>query len=82
MPVVLRVKGYKFSFYMADLAEPPHIHVNKDKHEAKFWLEPIALAKSVGFKQHELNEIERILKANQSFILEVWYKELKKSDSN
>jgi len=29
MPVVLRVNGYKFFFYEADVAkEPPHVHVN------------------------------------------------------
>jgi hypothetical protein len=26
MPVVLRVKGYRFWFYEADLDEPPHVH--------------------------------------------------------
>jgi hypothetical protein len=30
MPVVLRVNGYKFFFYEADVAnEPPHIHASK-----------------------------------------------------
>ncbi len=38
MPVVLRVQGYKFWFYMADIIEPPHIHVGKDGNEAKSWL--------------------------------------------
>lgn len=27
MPVVLRVKGYRFWFYEADLDEPPHVHI-------------------------------------------------------
>ena len=39
MPVVLRVNGYKFFFYEADLVnEPPHVHITKDGNEAKFWL--------------------------------------------
>ena len=30
MPVVLRVNGYKFFFYEADVAnEPPHVHINE-----------------------------------------------------
>lgn len=34
MPVVLRVSGYKFGFYEADLVdEPPHVHVGKDGNE-------------------------------------------------
>jgi len=36
MPVILRIKGYKFWFYEADLAEPPHVHVGKDGKEANF----------------------------------------------
>jgi hypothetical protein len=40
MPVVLRVNGYKFFFYEADVAhEPPHIHVRKEENEAKFWID-------------------------------------------
>lgn len=29
MPVILRIKGYRFWFYQADLDEPPHVHVGK-----------------------------------------------------
>ena len=37
MPVVLRVNGYKFFFYEADVVnEPPHVHITKDGNEAKF----------------------------------------------
>ncbi len=34
MPVVLRVSGYRFWFYEADLNEPPHVHVGKAGKEA------------------------------------------------
>jgi hypothetical protein len=30
MPVVLRIRGYRFWFYAVDLDEPPHIHVGKE----------------------------------------------------
>ena len=33
MPVVLRIKGYRFWFYEADLNEPPPVHVGKDSAE-------------------------------------------------
>ena len=59
MPVVLRVKGYKFWFYEVDLDEPPHVHVGREGKEAKFWLDPIKLARVGGFKPVELREIER-----------------------
>ena len=42
MPVILRVAGYKFFFYQADVAnEPLHVHVTKEGNEAKFWLDPV-----------------------------------------
>lgn len=72
MPVILRVKGYRFWFYSADLTEPAHVHVGKAGNEAKYWLSPIALAKERGFKTPELREIETILDANQSELLKAW----------
>lgn len=75
MPVILRVKGYRFWFYEADLDEPPHVHVGKDGKEAKYWLNPIALARLRGFRQRELYEIERILVEYRDDILETWRKE-------
>jgi hypothetical protein len=75
MPVVLRVKGYRFWFYEADLDEPPHVHVGKEGKEAKYWLVPVVLAKSRRFREHELNEIERILVEYEDNILEAWQKE-------
>ncbi|MCB0163545.1 MAG: DUF4160 domain-containing protein [Anaerolineae bacterium] len=80
MPVILRVRGYRFWFYQADLVGPPHIHVGKSGDEAKYWLSPIALAKSRGFKDHELNDIERILVEYQDNLLEAWQKEYEKRD--
>jgi len=80
MPVILRVKGYRFWFYKADLNEPPHVHVGKAGMEAKYWLDPVSLAKVRGFRQHELNEIERILIAHRTYLLKVWEEEAKKYD--
>jgi hypothetical protein len=78
MPVVLRIKGYRFWFYAADLDEPPHVHVGKEVKEAKYWLTSIALARSRGFRDHELNEIEQILVEYQEHILEAWREEQQK----
>ncbi len=78
MPVVLRIKGYKFWFYEADLDEPPHVHVGKDEKEAKYWLTPIILARTGRFRQQELSEIERILTAYSADILVAWRKEQEK----
>ena len=43
MPTVLRVGSFRFFFYAGDGGEPPHIHVERDDCEAKFWLDPMRL---------------------------------------
>lgn len=78
MPVVLRLKGYKFWFYEADLSEPPHVHVGRDDREAKFWLEPVKLSRSGRFKPVNLREVERIIDENHDFLLNTWKKEQNK----
>jgi hypothetical protein len=78
MPVVLRVRGYKFWFYEADLDEPPHIHVGRDGDEAKFWLNPVRIGRAGRFRQVDLVEIERIIGENQAFLISAWEKEQSK----
>jgi hypothetical protein len=73
MPTVLRIGPYLFRFYAADVDEPPHIHVRRDRAEAKFWLEPIVrLEWQRGFRQHELNIVRRLIEENREFLLEKW----------
>lgn len=80
MPVVLRVAGYKFFFYQADLVnEPPHVHVTKEGNEAKFWLDPIKVVREGKFRKSDLRDIERIIEGNQQFLLKVWHEEKSKN---
>lgn len=72
MPVILRVRGFRFWFYSIDLVEPPHMHVGRAGNEAKFWLSPIALARSRGFRDHELRTIEALVNEHQSYLLAAW----------
>jgi hypothetical protein len=61
MPTVLVIGPYHFHFYSRENAEPPHIHVLRDNSEAKFWLQPVALAANRGFHPAELRDIERLV---------------------
>jgi hypothetical protein len=71
MPVVLRVAGYKFFFYQADLAnELPHVHVTKEGNEAKFWLDPVKVAREGKFRKSDLRDIERINRRQPAISLE------------
>lgn len=78
MPVILRVKGYRFWFYEADLDEPAHVHIGKEGREAKYWLNPVAVARAGRFRPVSLREIERIIEENLDFLLRAWEKEQNK----
>jgi hypothetical protein len=73
MPTVLRIGPYRFYFWSHELNEPPHIHVDRDEQSAKYWLQPISLAKSIGFKKHELRRIETIVREHERELLEAWH---------
>ena len=72
MPTVLRVGGYRFFFYANETAEPPHIHVQRERMLAKFWLQPVALTSSSGFAAHELKELVGLVAAHQERFVEAW----------
>ncbi len=72
MPTVLRIGAYRFYFYSHEPNEPPHIHIDRDDSTAKFWLEPISLASSIGFSAKELRKLEELVQENQAKLLEAW----------
>jgi hypothetical protein len=59
-------------FYSHEPNEPPHVHVDRDDQSAKFWLNPIALARNLGFNPSELRRIQRMLKENENLLMEKW----------
>lgn len=72
MPTILRVGSFRFFFYSADGAEPPHVHVERDECEAKFWLDPDRLERSRGYSRKEINEIRRLVEQHREQFLEAW----------
>lgn len=73
MPTVDRIGPYRIFFYSNEGDEPPHVHVQRDRNVSKFWLSPVALVGALGFKPHELREMERLVAENQQAFLEAWY---------
>ena len=73
MPTVLRIGAFKFYFYSHEPNEPPHIHIDRDHYSAKFWLDPVALAKNIGFSPQELRKLEKLVIENRILILEAWH---------
>ena len=49
MPTIARIGPYRIYFYSQDRREPPHVHIDRDAHTAKFWLAPVELAYNIGF---------------------------------
>jgi hypothetical protein len=73
MPTVFRTGPYRFFFYSADRAEPPHIHVVRDARTAKFWLDPVSLAANHGFARPELEHLQGLIRDNAVLLLKAWY---------
>lgn len=72
MPTVLIIGPYRLFFYSGDWEEPPHIHVERDNHTAKFWLQPVRLQNSGGFKSKNLSRIQDLVEENQAVFVEAW----------
>ncbi len=74
VPTILRERGFRFFFYMADRFEPPHVHVQRDDCAAKLWLDPLEFAFVEGFRRHEANDILLITEQHRDEFLRAWYK--------
>jgi hypothetical protein len=72
MPTVAIEGPYRFFFYSGDRQEPPHVHVEREKMKAKFWLNPVRLESSGGFNRHEINRILRLVEENRDDLLRSW----------
>jgi len=86
MPTVFTEHGYRFFFVSYDCNEPMHIHVYKDNKDCKFWLrestdnKDVVLSKNRGFKEHELNKLEKIIFTNFDKIKKLWHEHCKNTE--
>lgn len=72
MPTVLRDGAYRFFFYASDRGERPHVHIEREKMVAKFWLAPPQLARSGDFGRAEIRRIEQLVVQHEMALLEAW----------
>lgn len=73
MPTYARIGPYLLVFWSIDRTEPVHIHVRRERMQAKFWLaNGVELATNRGFPDHELRAIERIVTAHRERIIQFW----------
>jgi hypothetical protein len=59
-------------FYSQDRLQELHVHVQRDRNEAKFWLDPVRLEEGGGFPRHELREIRPLLETHEQDLLDAW----------
>jgi len=72
MPSILRIGPYRFFFYSNEQGEPAHIHVQRDRMLAKFWLNPVSIAGSTRFSPSDLRKIEELVVENRDTLMESW----------
>lgn len=51
----------------------PHVRVDRDHPSARFWLEPVDLARRIGFPLRELRRIKTLVDHHREHLLEAWY---------
>ena len=73
MPTILRIGPYRFFFFSNEGDEPPHVHVQRDRALAKFWLSPVSLAGAKHFSPVELRRLLRHVRENRELFLEAWH---------
>lgn len=73
MPTVLRWNGFRFYFFSHEGSEPPHIHVDKAGKSAKFWLDPVSLARNRGYTERQLNRLHIKVVVHQDEFLQEWH---------
>ena len=72
MPTILRIDKYRFFFFSNEGVEPVHVHVESAGQYAKFWLQPVALASSVGYNAKELTRLRKIAEEHSALFVEKW----------
>ena len=73
MPTILRNGPFRFYFYSHEPNEPPHVHVDRAEATIKLWLEPVEVAKSRGFRAHEIGGILNMVVEHRTKLLEAWH---------
>ena len=68
----MRVGPFRLFFFSHEGEEDAHIHVERERKIAKFWLNPVGLASAQGFSPYELRLIERSVVDNEGQLLEAW----------
>ena len=71
-PTIFKKGGLRFYFFSRE-EKWPHVHVQGERGEAKYWLEPeIALAQNYGLSRASLSLAARLIRENYDEIRAAW----------
>ena len=73
MPTLLRIGAFRFYSYSHEPNEPPHVHVDRGEAAIKIWLDSLTVAKSRGFRAHEIGGIVAMADEHRAVFLERWH---------
>ncbi|MFA7601776.1 MAG: DUF4160 domain-containing protein [Novosphingobium sp.] len=73
MPTVMRIGAFRFYFFSHEPNEPPHVHVDCGSATIKLWLDPVEVAKTRGFRAHEIGGIVEMVDEHRTKLLEAWH---------
>jgi hypothetical protein len=66
------MEGYRFFWYQADGAEPPHVHIWKDGSKCKVWLLTGEVAFNHGHATPDLRALVAVTNAERENLLRIW----------
>lgn len=72
MPTVFTVGGHRFFFYANERNELPHVHIQSAERSAKYWLNPVALARSAGYNAPELRVLRNYVEQHRGRLEDAW----------
>ncbi len=73
MPTVMRIGACRFQFYSHEPNEPPHILTDKRESTIKVWRGSLEVARSRGFRAHEINGFVAMIAEHQTALTEAWH---------
>ena len=63
---------YRIFVYSNEGAEPRHVHIQRDRSLAKFWLNPVSLASATRFSTKEIRDMRKLVQQHQAELTEAW----------
>ena len=73
-PTIFRERGFRFYFFSREELRM-HVHVQAQRGEAKFWLEPrLELAQNYGLTTRDVRLAHSLIKEHENEIRNAWHK--------